>query len=208
MPAPSLARVLGGFLAALTGVVVLGGPLLAAADVVLAAHEEAVGRTDVIVVLGSPGESPVTSPALAARLEQAKDLRLAGVAPVVVTVGGPAVPHGPTLARTNREWLLHAGVRGRDVLTVPRGVDTVGSLSAVARLMRDLRWRSATIVVDRAHAAGARAVAETLGLTVQMSSPDEGPGAGLTAEHVAQETVSLLRFELLTRRSLPAVLTR
>jgi uncharacterized SAM-binding protein YcdF (DUF218 family) len=177
-------------------------PLVAAAEVVLTANEDARTPTDAIVVLGAARYWGDPSPVLQARLEHAAELHAAGVAPVIITVGAGRDGDRTTEADAGRDWLIAHGVPADDVLSVPRGGDTVGSLRSVAAVVSDLGWDSVTVVSDPAHAARAAAVADATGMAATVSPTRSGPGSGLTAEYVARETAALLRFELLTRWSL------
>ncbi len=138
---------------------------------------------------------------LRARLAHAADLYRDGVAPVVVVTG----PRRSTEA--DRDELMARGVPAEDIVAFTTGVDTVGSLQVVAGVMRDLDWSAATVVTDPAHAARAQATAAALGIDAHLSPTDAGAGTGLTSEYVGRETLALLRFHLLSRWTLPEIIT-
>ncbi|MEZ5115833.1 MAG: YdcF family protein [Candidatus Nanopelagicales bacterium] len=198
-------RAVVAVLAAL-GLIAVAGPALAGGDVVLSAGSDDRTRTDAIVVLGAAQYWGDPGPVASARLDHALQLYADGVAPVVVTVGDGRPGDAVTEAAAGRQVLLQAGVPSSRVVAVQRGGDTYSSLRAVADLMADRGWSSATLVSDPAHLARVRRVAESLGIDAHVSAASTGPGTGLTAEYVARETLGLLRFELLTQRSVDPVL--
>ncbi len=176
-------------------------PIGAVLQIVTMAHVDDRTHTQAILVL-DPGHfwgNP--EPVLAARLGNAAELYREGIAPVVV-VTGPA-----RNAAEARNELMAKGVPARDVVSFATGTDTVGSLEVLAGVMRDLGWSAATIVTDPAHAARAQATASTLGIDAHLSPTSEGAGTALTSEYVGPETIALLRFHLITRWSLPQIIT-
>lgn len=176
-------------------------PIGAVIQIVTMAHVDDRTHTQAILVL-DPGHfwgNPET--VRSARLGHAADLYRDGVAPVVV-VTGPA-----RNAEEARAELMANGVPARDVVSFATGSDTVGSLEVFAGVMHDLGWSAATIVTDPAHAARAQATAGALGIDAHLSPTSEGAGTALTSEYVGPETIALLRFHLLTRWSLPQMIT-
>src|SRR3954467_1008752 len=99
--------------------------------------------SDAIVVLGSAQYNGVPSSIFEARLEHAKNLYEAGVAPVIVTVGGKATGDRFTEAEAGRDYLANAGIPGDSLLAVPEGVDTLESMRAVATAFDEHGWSSA-----------------------------------------------------------------
>lgn len=175
-------------------------PVGAILQIVMMAHVDDRTTTQAIVVLDPGHFWGDAGPVLAARLDHAADLYLAGVAPVVV-ITGPA-----RNADAARSELMAQGVPSRDVVSFATGTDTVGSLDVFAGVMRDLGWSAATIVTDPAHAARAQATASAFGIDAHLSPTSQGAGTALTSEYVGPETVALLRFHLLTRWSLPQII--
>jgi uncharacterized SAM-binding protein YcdF (DUF218 family) len=175
-------------------------PVGAAAQIVLMSQIDDHTRTQAIVVLDPARYWGDPAPVLAARLQHAADLYLAGVAPVVVVTG----PH--RTSDSERAVLMARGVPARDIVEFSTGADTVGSLEVVAGVMRDLGWSAATIVTDPAHAARAQATASALGIDAHLSPTEVGAGTALTSEYVGRETVALLRHYLVTRWSLPQLI--
>ena len=153
-------------------------PLLAASQVVLTAYATGPQRSQVIVVLGETASGPEPSPVYRARLERAAQLWRDGVAPVVATLGGRAPGARTSEAAVGRAWLVVHGLPKSRVLVVPRGADTLASLTALAGVMHDLGWESATLVSDPAQLARVRSMAVSLGLDADVAPSRDGPGSG------------------------------
>lgn len=168
-------------------------PIGAVTQIVLTAQFDDRTRTQAIVVLdagrywGDPREIRH------ARWEHAADLYREGVAPVIVLTGRQRA------ADSARAFLAQRGVPPEDVVIFPSSADTVGSLRALASVMRDLDWQSATLVTDRPHAARAGAIAQRFGIDAHLSPTERGPTTALSSEVVGTETAALLRYYLLQR---------
>jgi len=180
-------------------------PLAAAVRVVTAARDDDRTPADIVVVLGAAQFNGRPSPVLEARLAHADDLYREGVAPRVVTVGANQPGDRTTEAAVGADWLIRAGVPRTDVTAVPVGHDTLSSLTAVAHLMADQGWTSATLVTDPAHEARSLAMARALGITAHGSPTQVGSGSNLTVEYVVRETEGLLYFWLVERRTITPV---
>jgi uncharacterized SAM-binding protein YcdF (DUF218 family) len=92
-----------------------------------------------------------------------------------------------------------------DVITFDTGADTVGPLSVVASVMKDLNWSSATIVTDPAHVARVQATAGELGIDAHVSPTEHGSNVSLTSDYVGREVAALLRHHAFTRWTLPTI---
>lgn len=193
-------RVLAAVLAL---VVVLAAAVtgFAAYRVVSTARSADTVPTDAIVVLGAAQFWGRPSPVLQARLEHAAELYDAGVADHVITVGGKQPGDNTTEAVAGRDWLVAHGVPASAVVAVPDGHDTLASLEAVADLMAERGWSSATIVTDPAHEARSVAMASALGIDAHAAPTTAGAGSTLTPEYVARETLGLLSFWIFERRN-------
>src|SRR6478752_6260044 len=80
------------------------------------ARQDSRPRSDAIVVLGSAQYNGVPSSIFAARLEHAIALYKAGVAPVVVTVGGKETGDRFTEAEAGRDYLAKSGIPTKALL--------------------------------------------------------------------------------------------
>jgi uncharacterized SAM-binding protein YcdF (DUF218 family) len=186
--------VLVGVLAVLVGL-----PMAAAATVVVQAQQDDRTSTDAIVVLGAAQFWGRPSPVLESRLAHASDLYDDGVSKRVITVGGKQPGDITTEGAAGKAWLVEDGVPRQRVVAVTTGSDTVTSLEAVADVMAERGWTSATIVTDPAHLARSLAIARALGIDAHGSPTVSGAGSSLTPEYVARETAGLLHFWLLGR---------
>lgn len=154
--------------------------------------------TDAIVVLGASQFDGRPSPVLEARLEHALTLYEAGVAPVVVTVGGGQEGDRFTEAGAGQRYLEARGVD--DVLAVGEGSNTLRSLEAVQRLFEERGWSTATLVTDPWHVWRSEAMAEDVGLEAHSSPTRSGPSVrtrGTQLRYIARETAAYLYYRLL-----------
>ena len=198
---PGSARAASTVVLTLIFVLVLMIPVGATVQVVVASQLDDRSATQAIVVLDPGrvwGDPEATR---AARTDHAATLYRDGVAPVVVITGPPR-----THELTQRALQLR-GVPAADVVTFDAGADTVGPLSVVASVMRDLGWVSATLVTDPAHAARVQATASVLGIDAHISPTDHGSNVSLTSDYVGREVAALLRHHALTRWTLPTIIT-
>lgn len=185
--------------------VAIVAPGLALGRVLQAAAYDDTRPTDAIVVLGAAQFWGRPSPVLEARLDHAKALFAADVAPRIITVGGKQPRDITTEAQAGKDWLVEAGVPRKGISAVPTGSDTVTSLTAVAALMAERGWTSATIVTDPAHVARSLAIAGALGIEAHGSPTSAGDGSSLTLDYVVRETGGLLWFWLVGRRDVTPV---
>lgn len=169
-------------------------PAAAAAYVLGVSHRDDRTASDVIVVLGAAQYWSRPSPVLAARLDHARTLYREHLAPRIVTVGGNQPGDITTEAQAGRAYLMARGVPATDVRSLPTGNDTLTSLVAVADLMADNGWTSATIVTDPAHEARSQAMARALGIDAHTSPTQQGDGSQVTASQVVRESAGLLWF--------------
>lgn len=176
-------------------VAVLAVVAVVAGRIVLAADDDERRTSDAVVVLGAAQYDGEPQPYLAARLEHALDLFEAGVAPRVVTVGGSLPGDRFSEAEAGKRWLVEHGVPEDAVIAVPVGGNTLASLSAVARLMREEDWQDAVVVTDRWHSLRATEMLEQQGRTAYASPTRSGPsteGGESALRYVARETLAYL----------------
>lgn len=196
---PGSARTISTLILTLVIVVALMIPVGATVQVVLAAQFDDRTPTQAIVMLDPGRVWGDPEAARVARIEHAANLYREGVAPVVMVTGPPRT-HEATRAAL---WV--AGVPPADVITFDAGADTVGPLSLVASVMRDLNWSAATIVTDPAHVARVQATARGLGIDAHVSPTDHGSNVSLTSDYVGREVAALLRHHAFTRWTLPSI---
>jgi uncharacterized SAM-binding protein YcdF (DUF218 family) len=164
------------------------------------AREDSRAHVDAIVVLGASQFDGRPSSIFRSRLDHAKTLYDAHVAPVVVTVGGNRQGDRFTEAGAGAAYL-----RGRDVPGVVElavGRDTLSSLRAVAAEAKRRSWHDVVLVTDPWHSYRARAMADEVGLRATTSPTRSGPavqGRGREIRYIARETVAYLYFRVFGR---------
>lgn len=189
-----LTRLLVGAL--LAAVVLVGGTAVRVWQV---ARDDDRTPTQAIVVLGAAQYGGTPSSVFAARLEQAHDLYDAGVAPLVVTVGGKRTGDEFTEAAAGRRYLADAGVPAQALLAVETGSDTLESIDAVAAALQERGLTSAVLVSDPWHSLRTRTMATDAGLTVTTSPTRQGPAVRTRDAQwhgIVRETGALLFYRL------------
>lgn len=181
-------------------------PFAASMHVVKMANTHLTAPSDAIVVLGAAQFNGTPSPVFANRLDHARELHQAGVAPTIITVGGKQPGDAYTEAAAGRSYLIEAGVPAEDIIAVEAGSDTATSLASVAATMADLGLRDVTIVSDPTHMARSLSIADRLGMNAQPNGTSMGDGTNITAEYVSRETVGYLYFLLAEQWSVSQVL--
>ncbi len=191
-------RVLGRYLAG-TALVVLLVVAGVALHIVQIGHQDQRAESDAIIVLGAAQYNGRPSTVYAARLDHAAELYRAGVATHVVTTGGGQPGDRLTEGEAGRQYLLDAGIPASALISVGTGNDTLVSMRAAGRVLRQRGWHSVVLVTDPWHAARSERIAADLGLSTQVSSVTRGPATepGIEARYVQRETLGML-FYLLT----------
>jgi uncharacterized SAM-binding protein YcdF (DUF218 family) len=161
------------------------------------ARHDSRPAADAIVVLGSAQYNGRPSSIFEARLEHALALYRAGVAPVVVTVGGKETGDRFTEAEAGRDYLAHAGVPADALLAVPQGADTLESLRAAATAFEQHGWSHAVLVTDPWHAMRALRMAEDNGIEADSSPTRQGPAVETRTtqfRYILRETAAYLLY--------------
>ncbi len=154
-------------------------------------------RSDVIVVLGASQYDGRPSTVLRARLDHAKSLYDAGVAPLVMTAGGAAPGDRFTEAQAGEMYLSERKVT---VAPVGEGRNTLQSLQAVKREMAKRGLRTAVVVTDPWHSLRSRQMARDLGIDAVTSPTRTGPSVHTRwteVRYIARETAGLLYYRVL-----------
>ncbi|MGY2067823.1 YdcF family protein [Blastococcus sp. SYSU DS0619] len=163
------------------------------------ARQDSRPQSDAIVVLGSAQYNGVPSSIFEARLEHARALYEAGVAPVIVTVGGKAAGDTFTEAEAGRDYLTAAGVPAEALLAVPEGVDTLESMRVVGAAFAERGWERAVLVTDPWHAMRAERMAEDAGMQAESSPTRQGPAVQTRAtqfRYILRETAAYLLYRV------------
>ncbi len=193
---------IGSLVGRVVGALVLAFVLLVsstAAAIWWTARQDSRPASDAIVVLGSAQYNGVPSSIFEARLEHALRLYEAGVAPVIVTVGGKAAGDQFTEAEAGRDYLGEAGVPADALLPVEQGVDTLESMRAVAAAFAERGWASAVLVTDPWHAMRAERMAEDAGITADSSPTRQGPAVQTRTtqfRYILRETAAYLLYRV------------
>ncbi len=154
-------------------------------------------RSDVIVVLGASQANGKPLAVLQARLDHAKALFDAGVAPRIVTVGGGQPNDRFTEGAAGKKYLESRGVP--NVVSVGEGSNTLRSLEALSVTMKSQGWSSAVLVTDPWHSLRSRSMARDLGIDAVTSPTRSGPSVAtrsVEVRYVARETAGLIFYEL------------
>lgn len=201
MSATAVLRAVGRIVAgaAVFAVLIVAGVFVRGYQV--AGHDDR-DRVDAIVVLGAAQYNGRPSPVLQARLDHARALYDAGVAPRIVTIGGNKIGDRTTEGAAGAAYLAdQLGLAAsNEVLTaVPTGNDTLTSLRAAATVLDARGWTRVVLVTDPAHAFRAQRIAQDLGLTAGVSSVTEGPAveAAVQWRYHLRETAGLLYYLVL-----------
>jgi uncharacterized SAM-binding protein YcdF (DUF218 family) len=187
-------RVLGRGLTLLLAAAVLLVAVTAGRVVWAATHDDR-SPADALVVLGAAQYDGTPAAYLTARLEHALALHEDGVAPVLVTVGGQQPGDRFTEAAAGRAWLVDHGVAEGSVVEVPRGGNTLASMSAVADAMQEQGLGSAVVVTDPWHSLRATRMLEQQGVDAHASPTRTGPanqGVEVAVRYTARETAAYL----------------
>lgn len=183
---------------ALVGLTVLVAGYVAGHIMWVAGHDSRP-RSDAIVVLGASQYNGTPSPVFAARLDHAKALYDAHVAPRIVTVGGNQPGDITTEAQSGQDYLVAHGVPSNAILPVRTGHDTLQSMRAVASVFHSRGWKSAVLVTDPWHCLRARSMARDSGINASTSPEHTGPAVGsLTTDvhYIARETLAYVYYSL------------
>ena len=163
------------------------------------ARQDTRPTSDAIVVLGASQFDGRPSSVFKARLQHARALYDADVAPRVITVGGGAPGDRTTEAEAGAAFLRERGV---DVVAVPEGRNTLQSMQAVEQLMTQEGWQSAVLVTDPWHSLRARSMARDAGIAAETSPTRAGPSVrtrGTQLRYIARETLAFLYWKALGR---------
>lgn len=160
--------------------------------------------SDVILVLGAAQYDGRPSEVFKARLDHAKALYDAKIAPRILTVGGGQPGDRVTEGQAGKDYLKAKGVPDSALVSVPEGSDTLLSLRAAAKVLNDRKWHTVLIVTDRWHALRSRTMARDLGLTAYVSPATTGPsshGVITQGRYIGRESVAYVYYRLFHRAS-------
>jgi uncharacterized SAM-binding protein YcdF (DUF218 family) len=173
--------------------------LYVAGHIWLVARHDSHPRSDAIVVLGASQYNGTPSAVFAARLDHAKSLYDAHVAPRIVTVGGGQPGDRTTEAQAGQDYLVSHGVPANSVLPLRTGSDTLQSVRAVAAAFKQHGWESAVIVTDPWHSLRARTMARDVKIDAETSPERNGPifsSRSTEARYIVRETLAYIYYKI------------
>ena len=169
-------------------------PLYVAGNVWYTAKNSTAEKSDVILVMGAAQFDGRPSEVLLARLDQAKSIFKAGLAPRIYTIGGGAPGDRTTEAAASRTWLINNGVSKKNILAIAKGRDTLSSTKAYVEQMRKAKFSSVVIVTDPYHCYRAIKMAKDRGIKSTCSAVKSGPAANSGIKYLARETGAYLAY--------------
>jgi len=159
--------------------------------------------SDAIIVLGAAQFNGVPTPILSARIEEARALFRAGLAPLIITVGAGAKGDNFSEAQSSSNTLKRGAhlVKAAKVVTISVGRDTLSSTVAYAAYMRLHNLKSVIISTDPYHCYRAIAMAQDAGLTASCAPVTSGPGSTSHTgfRYIVRETGAYLAYKTVGR---------
>ena len=169
-------------------------PLYVAGNIWYTAKNTTAEKSDVILVMGAAQFDGRPSEVLLARLNQAKSIFKASLAPRIYTVGGGAPGDRTTEAAASKAWLIGNGISKTNVLAIAKGRDTLSSTKAYVEQMRKSNFASVVIVTDPYHCYRAIKMAKDRGIKPTCSAVESGPAANSGIKYLARETGAYLAY--------------
>ena len=169
-----------------------------------AAHNPTIRSAQVILVPGAAQLNGAPGDVLLARLQEAKRLYSAGLAPIIITVGSGAPGDRTTEAAAGAYWLRHNGVKRSAIIAIPTGRDTRTQTIAYVAEMKMRALSDVIIATDPYHCNRAITMAEDLGATASCSPVQEGPNSlkNSRLRYLAREAGAYLAYITLGRRGI------
>ena len=161
------------------------------------AHQDQAAPADAIAVLGAAEYDGRPSPVYRARLDHALDLYRRGIAPLIITLGGPGGDQY-TEGSVGANYLISMGVPEEDVIAETHSRDTEQSAHTIAVIARANGFHRLIVVSDPTHMFRVRALCKADGLNV-LTSPRAVPAnddASLQFGRIAHETISYTLWRL------------
>jgi uncharacterized SAM-binding protein YcdF (DUF218 family) len=140
-----------------------------AAQIWYFARTDQAAPSDAIAVFGAAEYAGKPSPVYRARLDHAKSLYARGVAPLVITLGGPG-GDGFTEGGVGQAYLMGTGIPESDLIAETHSRSTSESAARLAVIARANNLRRIVIVSDAMHLFRIHAICAADGLNV-LTSP-------------------------------------
>lgn len=145
-----------------------------------AARHDHARKSDAIIVLGAAQYDGRPTPVFKARLDHAADLYREGIAPVIVVTGGKQLGDRFTEATSGANYLHGKGIPDSAILRETTGRSSWESLSASARVLKELGRDRVVLVSDPFHSLRIEAIAGELGLDAVTSPTETSPISGFS----------------------------
>jgi uncharacterized SAM-binding protein YcdF (DUF218 family) len=161
------------------------------------ANQDQAAPSDAICVFGAAEYDGRPSPVFRARLDHALELYRLGIAPLIITLGGPGGDQY-TEGSVGAEYLESRGVPEQDIIAETASRNTEESARRVAVIARTNGLRRLIIVSDGTHLFRIHAICAAEGLDV-LTSPRSRPAVDdptLEGERLAHEILSYTAWRL------------
>lgn len=158
----------------------------------------------VIVVPGAAQLNGTPGEVLLARLLEAKRVKDAGYAPLIITVGAGAPGDRTTEAAAGKYWLTRNGVAKSKVISIPVGRDTYSQTQAYIKEMKSRNLNNVIIATDAYHCQRTITMAQDLGATATCSPAKTGPNTFENSRYryLIREAGAYLSYITLGRRGI------
>ena len=159
---------------------------------------------DVVVVLGAAQLNGKPGEVLEARLVEAKRVFVAGLAPLIITVGANAPGDRTTEAASGKAWLVGHGIPANKVTSLQVGRDTWVSTQSYVKKMKEKNLKNVIIVTDPYHCRRAMTMANDLGAIASCSPVKTGPNTLKKSgkRYLLREAGAYLAYVTLGRRGI------
>jgi uncharacterized SAM-binding protein YcdF (DUF218 family) len=161
------------------------------------AHQDQAAPVDAIGVLGAAEYDGRPSPVYRARLDHALVLYNRGIAPLIITLGGPG-GDAYTEGTVGEDYLIGKGVPEEDIIAETESRNTEESARRIAVIARVNGLHRLVVVSDDTHMFRIHAICAAEGLDV-LTSPRPRPAVEertLETERIAHEILSYTFWRL------------
>jgi uncharacterized SAM-binding protein YcdF (DUF218 family) len=161
------------------------------------AHQDQAAPADAIGVLGAAEYDGRPSPVYRARLDHALELYHRGIAPLIITLGGPGGDQYNE-GSVGADYLMSKGVPEQDIIAETDSSNTEESARRIAVIARANGLHRLVIVSDDTHMFRIHAICAADGLDV-LTSPRPRPAVEdrtLEAERLGHEILSYTFWRL------------
>lgn len=169
-----------------------------------AANNPTIRSAEVIVIPGASQLDGTPGEVLLARLQEAKRLYVAGLAPLIITVGSGAPGDRTTEAASGAYWLRTHGVKRSAIVSLPEGRDTRTQTNAYVAEMKKRKISNVIIATDPYHCNRAITMAKDLDAIATCSPVKDGPNSldNSRFRYLAREAGAYLAYITLGRRGI------